>query len=122
MNDEMERMWTKVVVVSSRYYPRTFLEGLTKTTNQDSHCPGRDSNWAHPEFKLELAHYLQYLFFSFFLPSFLPFFYFSFYIFKLVSSIHLTREWSDPTCRNLPWFFFHCKSTHNKTHCQNFSC
>jgi hypothetical protein len=35
----------------------------------------------------------------------------------------LTREWSDPTCRNLPWFFFfHCKSTHNKIQCQNFSC
>jgi hypothetical protein len=34
----------------------------------------------------------------------------------------LTREWSDPTCRNLPWFFFHCKSIHNKIHCQNFSC
>jgi hypothetical protein len=36
----------------------------------------------------------------------------------------LTREWSDPTCRNLPWFFFfcHCKSTHNKIHCQNSSC
>jgi hypothetical protein len=36
--------------------------------------------------------------------------------------VNLTREWSDPTCRNLPWFFFHCKSTHNKIHCQNFSC
>jgi hypothetical protein len=35
---------------------------------------------------------------------------------------HLTREWSDPTYRNLPWFFFHCKSTHNKIHCQNSSC
>jgi hypothetical protein len=34
----------------------------------------------------------------------------------------LTREWSDPTCRNLPWFFVHCKSTHNKIHCQSFSC
>jgi hypothetical protein len=34
----------------------------------------------------------------------------------------LTSEWSDPTCRNLPWFSFHCKSTHNKIHCQNFSC
>jgi hypothetical protein len=40
---------------------------------------------------------------------------------KLINT-KLTREWSDPTCRNLPWFFFHCKSTHNKTHSQNFSC
>jgi hypothetical protein len=39
-----------------------------------------------------------------------------------IINLHLTREWSDPTCRNLPWFFFHCKSTHNKIHCQNFSC
>jgi hypothetical protein len=61
MNDEMERIWKKLVVASSRYYPRTFLEGLRKTTNQDSHCPERDSNWAHPEFKLELACYLQYI-------------------------------------------------------------
>jgi hypothetical protein len=37
-------------------------------------------------------------------------------------SSELTREWSDPTCRNLPWFFFHCKSTHNKVHWQNSSC
>jgi hypothetical protein len=33
-----------------------------------------------------------------------------------------TWEWSDPTCRKLPWFFLHCKSTHNKIHCQNSSC
>jgi hypothetical protein len=28
--------------------------------------------------------------------------------FNLISSLfsHLTREWSDPACRNLPWFFF----------------
>jgi hypothetical protein len=39
---------------------------------------------------------------------------------RLVSwcGVTLTREWSDPTCRNLPWFFFHYKSTHNKVHCQ----
>jgi hypothetical protein len=34
----------------------------------------------------------------------------------------LTREWSDPTCRNLPWFFFQCNSTCDKIHCQNSSC
>jgi hypothetical protein len=40
-----------------------------------------------------------------------------------VLNIELTREWSGPTCRNLPWFFFfHCKSTHNKIHPQNSSC
>jgi hypothetical protein len=34
----------------------------------------------------------------------------------------LTREWSDQTCRNLPWFFFFTARAHNKIHCQNFSC
>jgi hypothetical protein len=24
----------------------------------------------------------------------------------ILSGVRLTREWSDPTCRNLPWFFF----------------
>jgi hypothetical protein len=45
-------------------------------------------------------------------------------IFFLVSwgGVWLTREWSDPTYRNLPWFYFHCKSTHNKIHCEDSSC
>jgi hypothetical protein len=42
---------------------------------------------------------------------------------KRSAVLGLTREWSDPTCRNLPWFFFvHRKSTHNKIHYQNSSC
>jgi hypothetical protein len=41
----------------------------------------------------------------------------------------LTREWSDPTCRNLPWFFFTARVHTTKytvkilaanTHCKYF--
>jgi hypothetical protein len=46
----------------------------------------------------------------------------SLHVYVILSGVKLTREWSDPTCRNLPWFLFHCKSTHNKIHCQNSSC
>jgi hypothetical protein len=28
------------------------------------------------------------------------------FFFIIIGGVGLTREWSDPTCRNLPWFFF----------------
>jgi hypothetical protein len=42
------------VVVSSRYYPRIFLEGLTKATtalNKNNQCPGQDLKEAPPKYK-----------------------------------------------------------------------
>jgi hypothetical protein len=44
-----KRSWSNL-----RYYPGTFLEGLTKTTktlNQNSRSPGRDLNLGPPEYE-----------------------------------------------------------------------
>lgn len=48
--DEKERMWEEVVVVNSRHYPGSCLEGLKETTKkpQNSWGPGQDSIRAPP--------------------------------------------------------------------------
>jgi hypothetical protein len=45
VNDDLERKWKEAVI----NYPGILLEGLRKITkilNEDSQCPGRDSNQA----------------------------------------------------------------------------
>jgi hypothetical protein len=53
-DDELERIRKEAAMVYSRYSQNTCLEGLrkiTKNLNQDSQCPGRDSNRAPAQLK-----------------------------------------------------------------------
>jgi hypothetical protein len=52
MSDELERIWKEAIVDQSSYCSDIFMEELRKTKknlDEDSRCPGRDSNRAPHE-------------------------------------------------------------------------
>jgi hypothetical protein len=59
MCDKLERMWNELIMVYFTVLSQHWPGGMritTKISNQDSRCPGQDSNWAPSEYKLEVLH------------------------------------------------------------------
>jgi hypothetical protein len=57
MHDKLERMWNELIMVYIKVLSQHLPGGTRKTTkilNQDSRCPGQDSNCAPSEYELKM--------------------------------------------------------------------